>query len=91
MTSAAIRPCRFAGPASATRLHSPVTKSLTSMASPTAKISGSLVRIRSSTRMPPRAPISSPAVLASTVCGPHADGEDYEVRVMGLAGCGVAP
>ena len=31
ITSAAMRPCRFAGPASATRLHSPVTKSLTSI------------------------------------------------------------
>ena len=69
MTSAAMRPCRFAGPASAMRLHSPVTKSFTSMASPTAKMSGSLVRMCSSTRMPPHAPISSPADLASAVSG----------------------
>ena len=69
ITSAAMRPCRFAGPASAMRLHSPVTKSLTSTASPTAKMSGLLVRICSSTRIPPRSPISRPAVFASVVSG----------------------
>ena len=46
-----------------------MTKSLTSTASPTAKISGSLVRICSSTRIPPRWPISSPAIFASAVSG----------------------
>ncbi len=64
-----MRPCRLAGPASATRLHWPVTKSLTSMASPTAKMSGSLVCMCSSTRMPPRSPISRPAAFASVVSG----------------------
>jgi len=69
ITSAAMRACRFAGPASAIRLHSPVTKSRTSTASPTAKMSGSLVRICSSTRIPPRFPISIPAIVASAVSG----------------------
>ncbi len=69
ITSAAMRPCLLAGPANAIRLHSPVTKSFTSTASPTAKISGSLVHICSSTRIPPRAPISSPAILASVASG----------------------
>jgi hypothetical protein len=61
--------CRFAGPASAIRLHWPVTKSRTSTASPTAKMSGSLVRICSSTRIPPSSPISIQAIRASVVSG----------------------
>jgi len=69
ITSAAIRPCRLAGPASGMSVHWPVTKSLTSTASPTAKISGSLVRICSSARIPPRWPISIPAIFASAVSG----------------------
>ena len=86
ITSAAIRPCRFAGPASGMRDHSPVTKSLTSTASPTAKISGLLVRICSSTRIPPRSPISMPGHLRKRRLRTHAYGEDHDVRRMRLAG-----
>ena len=86
ITSAAMRPWRFAGPASATRLRSPVTKSLTSTASPTAKMSGSLVRMCSSTRMPPRSPIASPADLGERRVGTHAEREDHDVRRILLAG-----
>ncbi len=69
MTSAAIRPWRFAGPASGTWIDAPVTWSRTSMASPTAKMSGTLVRIWSSTRIPPRSPMAMPAVFASPISG----------------------
>ena len=69
ITSATMRPCRFAGPASATRQSSPVMQSVFSTASPTAKMSGSLVRIWSSTRMPPSLPTSMPAISASAVSG----------------------
>ncbi len=64
-----MRPWRLAGPARATSSHSPVTKSRTSTASPTAKMSGSLVRMCSSTRMPPRSPTSRPAAFARVVSG----------------------
>ena len=89
ITSAAIRPCRLAGPASAIRLHSPVTKSLTSTASPTAKMSGSLVRIWSSTRMPPRSPICQSGRFRQRGIGAHAEGEDHDVSRIGLAGFGL--
>ena len=46
-----------------------MTKSLTSTASPTAKMSGSLVRMCSSTRIPPSSPMSIPALSASVVSG----------------------
>ena len=69
ITSAAMRPWRLAGPASGTCDWAPVTWSRTSMASPTAKMSGTLVRMWSSTRMPPRSPIARPAVFASPTSG----------------------
>ena len=62
-------PGGWPGPASGMSVHWPVTKSFTSTASPTARMSGSLVRMCSSTRMPPRWPISSPAAFASAVSG----------------------
>ena len=67
------------------RLHWPVTKSLTSTASPTAKMSGSLVRIWSSTRMPPRSPISQPGHLRQRGIRAHAEREDHDVGRMDLA------
>ncbi len=69
MASAATRPWRFAGPASGTSSHWPVTQFFTSTASPIAQMFRSLVRIWSSTRMPPRSPISSPALRANCVSG----------------------
>ena len=84
-----MRPCRFAGPASAIRLHSPVPKSLTSMASPTAKMSGSLVRMCSSTRMPPRSPIVEAGRLGQRGVRLHANREDDDVRRERFAGAGL--
>ena len=69
MTSAAMRPWRFAVLASGTSTCSPSRASRFSTASPTARIRGSLVRKRLSTRMPPRRPVSRPASSARRVSG----------------------
>jgi hypothetical protein len=47
----------------------PVSTSVTSIASPTAQMCGSPVRISASTAMPPRGPSASPAACASAVSG----------------------
>mmetsp|Transcript_32185 Transcript_32185/g.103938 ORF Transcript_32185/g.103938 Transcript_32185/m.103938 type:complete len:228 (-) Transcript_32185:333-1016(-) len=69
MLSAQSRPCRLAGPASATIQLPPVKGFFTSTASPTAQTCGTDVRILSSTTMPPRAPSSTPAAFAMSVSG----------------------
>mmetsp|Transcript_12383 Transcript_12383/g.32371 ORF Transcript_12383/g.32371 Transcript_12383/m.32371 type:complete len:393 (-) Transcript_12383:14-1192(-) len=65
--SAHSRPWRLAGPASATIHCPPPTGFATSTASPTAQMWGSLVRMHSSTTMPPRALSLMPARSGSDV------------------------
>ena len=86
ITSAAMRPCRLAGPASATRLHSPVTTSLhldRVADREDVGLAGAHLRRRRGCRRARRSPARPPC--ASAAVRAHAERQDHEVGRIHLA------
>src|SRR5664280_1420001 len=85
MLSAAIRPCRFAGPASGIMPHAPVTVSRTSTASPTAQIFG-VVGLQMLVQADAAAlPEFQPGVLCERGFRAHAQAKNHNIRFDALA------